>query len=287
MPSTYAHYIFGKKMYRTYDEKVRKIIDANRELYCIGLHGPDIFFYYKALKSNPVSQLGYSMHDEPGEVFFRKAAQILREQKTQEEKKKLLAYLLGFIGHFALDLKCHGYVESKIHKSGVTHSEIEVEFDRYLMTERGINPLTHRLTRHIVASQENAEVIAKVFPTLTVNEIQKSLSGMIFYDRLLLAPWDIKRKILYTGLKVAGKYEGMHGLIVNKEPNPACQDSSLRLEKLMKRAVGCCEKLVYNYLAFLRDEEELSSLYQRDFSAGPDWEKIPVLTYEEEQKYEV
>lgn len=38
-------------------------IEYHRDLYDIGLHGPDILFYYKALKSHPVNQQGHTVHE--------------------------------------------------------------------------------------------------------------------------------------------------------------------------------------------------------------------------------
>ena len=49
MPSTYAHYTFGERMLPLFPAKIRALIQENRALYDIGLHGPDILFYYKAL----------------------------------------------------------------------------------------------------------------------------------------------------------------------------------------------------------------------------------------------
>ena len=43
MPTTYAHDLFGQKVYRQMPDEVKKIIRENGELYRIGLHGPDIF----------------------------------------------------------------------------------------------------------------------------------------------------------------------------------------------------------------------------------------------------
>ena len=56
------------------------------------------------------------------------------------------AYLLGFLCHFALDAACHGYIENKIAVSHVTHTEIESEFDRFLLERQGIEPLSARLS---------------------------------------------------------------------------------------------------------------------------------------------
>ena len=52
MPTTYAHYTFGQEVLKNLDGEIKKIIDKNIDLYNIGLHGPDILFYHKPLKSN-------------------------------------------------------------------------------------------------------------------------------------------------------------------------------------------------------------------------------------------
>ena len=70
MPSTYAHYTFGERMLPLFPAKIRSLIQENRALYDIGLHGPDILFYYKALCSNEVNAVGYKMHDKPGADFL-------------------------------------------------------------------------------------------------------------------------------------------------------------------------------------------------------------------------
>lgn len=46
MPSMYAHFVFGKNVYQKLPSDIKKIIKEHRELFFIGLHGPDIFFYY-------------------------------------------------------------------------------------------------------------------------------------------------------------------------------------------------------------------------------------------------
>ena len=87
------------------------------------------------------------------------------------------AYLYGFICHFALDHSCHGYIEEKIQKSGVTHAEIEVEFDRMLLEKHGHNPITSHLTNHIPTDATCAGVIAEFFPEVTKQEVQQAVSG--------------------------------------------------------------------------------------------------------------
>ena len=97
MPTTYAHDLFGQKVYRQMPEEVKKVIRENGELYRIGLHGPDIFFYYFIFK-NHVSGVGYRMHKEKARAFFIQGMSQVRETKDQA----LLAYLLGFGCHYLL-----------------------------------------------------------------------------------------------------------------------------------------------------------------------------------------
>ena len=58
-----------------------------------------------------------------------------------------------------------------IQVSGISHSEIEMEFDRMLLTEDFLNPLRHDSARHIHPTMENSRVIA---PFLTVSRRRRS-----------------------------------------------------------------------------------------------------------------
>ena len=69
MPSTYAHRRFGANVLDHLPAPLREKLEAHRELYDIGLHGPDLLFYYHAEKSTPVAALGNAMHEQPGRVF--------------------------------------------------------------------------------------------------------------------------------------------------------------------------------------------------------------------------
>ena len=57
MPTTYAHDLFGKRVYRRLPDKLQHLIRSNGNLYRIGQHGPDILFYY-FISKNPVTQYG-------------------------------------------------------------------------------------------------------------------------------------------------------------------------------------------------------------------------------------
>ena len=72
MPATYAHYRFGKMVYRVLPKEIQRMIKENKEAYLLGLHGPDLVFYYRPVGKNEVNQLGVRMHKEPAVDFFEK-----------------------------------------------------------------------------------------------------------------------------------------------------------------------------------------------------------------------
>ena len=63
MPAAYTHYRFGRDVLALLPEELRGVITAHRALYDIGLHGPDIFFFYRPLGHNSVIRLGHALHD--------------------------------------------------------------------------------------------------------------------------------------------------------------------------------------------------------------------------------
>lgn len=262
MPSTYAHYRMGQTVSRCVFERNQDLIKKNKQLFDIGLHGPDILFYYRPLESNKVNAIGYEMHERAGREFFEYAAQVIREN---DNDSRYLAYVYGMICHFALDATCHEYINEKKAQSGVSHTEIEVEFDRSLMLEDGLEPITHKLTGHIVPSKSNSQVISSFFSTINSNEIKAALCGMIRYSNLLTTPLKMKRRLIDTLLRITGNYKEIHGLMVNFTANPLCEDSTKKLRQLYDTALECAVKLIDEYDQYIIEKQELDSIYYYTF----------------------
>ena len=76
---------FGKKVLANIENPdIRRIITEHRALFDIGLHGPDILFFYRPLKSNPVSKAGHLMHAEIAAPFFRQARRVINRSNNRE-----------------------------------------------------------------------------------------------------------------------------------------------------------------------------------------------------------
>ena len=262
MPSTYAHRRFGADVLALLPDGLRATLEQHRELYDIGLHGPDLMFYYKALQSNPVNRLGNAMHEQKGEVFFTRARAVVEHAA---DKDAALAYALGFLCHFALDSTCHPRVEQDVRDSGVSHCEIETEFDNMLLRRDGKDPLHFLTASHIHPSMERAKVIAPFYQGITILQVYDAMKGMVAVHKLLLASSPAKRWVVLTGMKAVGRYEGLHGLVANPQPNPACAESCEQLDALYQKALPLAERLILEYRDTLQTGAPLDQAYQHTF----------------------
>ncbi len=57
-------------------KEYKQLVQEHRGLFDIGLHGPDLLFYYHPLHANAVSHVGFAMHDRPGEDFLLRQAKF-------------------------------------------------------------------------------------------------------------------------------------------------------------------------------------------------------------------
>ena len=280
MPSTYAHYRFGKEVFAALPEPLASLIRENRGLYDIGVHGPDLLFYYKPLGSNAINAVGFGMHAQPAARFFLPAAALCKESAAAS------SYAFGFICHFALDSACHSYIENKIRLSHITHTEIESEFDRSILLEEGKEPLSADLTAHIRPSEEYARIVAPFFG-IKPAEAYKAMRSLVFYNGLLRAPHAVKRGLVNLVLRLSGNYKEMHGMMIAKKPLAVCEDSNMRLKKLFCKAVPEAVSLIAAFDAYVRGEGAFPPAFAETFSHQRGWRNIPVLSPDQEREYEV
>ena len=245
MPCAYAHYRFGNEVLPELPRQIRERILPFKELYDVGLHGPDILFYHSPLIPDRVTRLGHAIHRKSGLEVFSAAAEVLR---AHPDSAMYEAYFYGYLCHFALDCMCHGFVNSFAAKRGVTHNEIEMELDRALTVGDGYDPLRHDTAAHIVPSRRNCAVIAAFYPGLELRDVTKTLKSMVVCLRTLLAPDMVKRRALLAAFAAAGKRRAdLRGLVMSLEPNPVCAESTRRLTELYKLAVPLAITLIADF----------------------------------------
>ncbi len=262
MPSTYAHYRFGQEVFSQLSASLQQVILQEKALFDLGLHGPDLLFYYHPLRPNPTNQVGYELHSQPGLAFFRQAGLVLRKSRYQVAS---LVYLYGVICHFVLDRACHAYVDEKIVSSGCSHTEIEVEFDRSLLVRDGFDPVTKCLTEHIHPTPRAARIVSRFYAGVSPEKAFHAIRAMQFYNALLVAPGKRKRRAIYRLLRLTGNEKEMQGLVVNLKPDPRCADSNRILLELYRQAVPAAAALMEAFLETVQGKHPWDPLYRYTF----------------------
>lgn len=182
MPANYAHYRFGKRVLPTLPADVRQCIQRFRRMYDMGLHGPDIFFYYNPLMKTAVGDLGGKFHSQTGQVFFPTAC-------TAATSEAARAYLYGLLGHYCLDSVCHPYVQKIVDIGEATHVALESEFDRYLLAlDKEPTPHTYDMSKHFKLTRGECMTVAEFYPSATGANISQCVKIMAMGTKFLASP---------------------------------------------------------------------------------------------------
>lgn len=235
MPTTYAHYKFGNEVAAMLPQSYRDAILEEKELFDFGLHGPDLLFYYRIWKQNPVTTRGHRIHRAPAVSFMKRAATCYRGQVTDPEfRTQSLAFLYGFLCHFALDRACHGYINEMARQKLASHSRIEAEFDRYLLLEDGYDPLEKDLASHLHPSVKNARLIREYFG-FTEEMIYESMQSMVVIIHALQGKNPVERKVLTTALDKLHKQSKLE-MIMPLEESETVRAMSQLLAQMFEEA---------------------------------------------------
>ena len=134
-----------------------------------------------------------------------------------------------------------------------------------LLRRDGYDPLKFFTASHIHPSEQNAKVIAPFYEGISEQTALEALKGMIMVHKVLQASNPVKRWVVLTGMKVLGKYDGMHGLVANPQPNPQCAESGKQLDALYQSAIPLAVRLINEYVAGLDTDAPLDAAYQHTF----------------------
>lgn len=283
MPTTYAHWRFGDKCISSLPEELQTIILNNREIFDYGVHGPDIYFYYKCMKHNDINKYGSEMHLIP---FKKTLKEVKDNYKNVEDKNAAIAYMLGFVCHYTLDSYCHGYIDRKAEVSPVSHGKIESQFDRYLLIKDGYNPIKKSVTFSLKPNKKMAKTINTLFNKWNEDVVYKSLKDQKKYLNLLKDNTDFKRNLLIKAFNKFGTTSFID-LLITKENDPRCADSMLRLDKYFDKALEHYPILALSLYNYLENGRKLDDYFSNHFCPKKDYKSIPILSLDMERNYEV
>lgn len=269
MPASYTHYKFGEAVLAQLPSSpTKELLENHKDLFYIGLHGPDILFYYKALQKEDINQLGHRMHFVPARPFFEKA---LAQLPTEADKDAALAYMCGFVCHLALDFSCHSCVEYYLRNTQFSHTEVETYLDRSYLLDDGRDPLTWNISNHIEINEHTAGVIASLFNGLdgvsvSTNQMLRTLKEMKWYNQLFLPTSHTKERLVRAGMKLVGKYEHLHGLIMKRDCDEASQIMVDRLRSYVQDAIPVTIPMIEHFVSCYTTGQVLDERFDNHYS---------------------
>lgn len=140
MPGFTTHYLFGINTYKALkNDSLKKVIFDHHAAYSLGLQGPDIFFYYLPSYAVHENNIGSIAHIEDTGKFLSYLIESRNLFPDKKEAEIAQAYIMGFIGHYLLDCRCHPYIYCRSHFHGKTpeyhasHMTLEVDIDTELL----------------------------------------------------------------------------------------------------------------------------------------------------------
>lgn len=148
MPDIITHYIFGlDTAHNIKDTALYPILKEHRDLFLIGLQGPDPIYYHHLRKKNHKASIASRMHTEKtGDFLVSALCQIKKYTPNSIEFNQGLSYLSGFICHYILDSMAHPYIfylggryvedMPDTHKYIGLHKKVELAIDTILYQER-------------------------------------------------------------------------------------------------------------------------------------------------------
>ena len=198
MPAYYAHYRFGKQVLPSLPADVRQCIQRFRRMYDMGLHGPDIFFYYyNPLNKAVGADLARAFHRQSGREFFTRAC-------AQAQSEAALAYLYGLLAHYCLDSTCHPFVHKMVDIGEARHVALESEFERYLMAKDGIAaPHTHNRGEKLKLTRGECMTVAGFYPPASGGNVIRSVRNMAFSLKFLASPSRDRNRLILEKLSPA------------------------------------------------------------------------------------
>lgn len=218
MSANYTHYRFGRIMLEAMPQEIAQLVQKNRQLYDLGLHGPDIFLYTPWVRRDK-RRLGKIFHKQSGQEFFGRACENIRRQ-SDELFEAAQAYLYGFLCHYALDSVFHPYICAHS-TTGGEHWNMEMELDRHLLILDGNpQPQIVDFSGHIRVSRKDCRVLKLFFPGTSTIVLRHCTWVMHTCQHMLSYPEGKRKQLVEWFLHKCGPTP--ESVIMRREPNPTC-----------------------------------------------------------------
>lgn len=231
MPGAYTHFRFGTELLSLMPPEVRRTVGRFRQLYDVGLHGPDILLYHDPVFRDATVKLAGRFHRQTGTAFFQRVCRAVRMNWSEGAT----AYLYGVLAHYALDSMCHPYISRMEEAGKASHNRIETEFDRYLLELDGKTPPhLYDQTAHMRLTPGECQTVALFYPKVSDTAVARSVKNMAKCTKFLTMPQGTRRQLTTGAMRLV--VPGAADLVMSIGPDPQCSELDKDLLRLYEMA---------------------------------------------------
>ncbi len=257
MPANYTFHRFGAEALRRLPEKQQRPIQRFRRLYNGGLHGADLFFYYRPMLQSEVGELYHTYNSMTGREFFAQACDLLKQNPSEGGT----ACLYGLLANYCLSSQLTPLFREAMAQGNLSRTELEVELDRYLLCLDGRLPAhTQDITPSLKMTRGECVTVSQFFPPATPANLHEAYSGMIFWTRRFAAK---KRTLAETLLKTCRA--SFRDQMMPDHANHKCLHLDSAMADCAARALELYPEMARNLTACRETGEPLGPLFDSAF----------------------
>lgn len=261
MPGNYAHFRFGSALLPTMPPQVRQTVCRFRQLYDMGLHGPDIFRYHDFLIHDATVKLCGKYHHQTGVTFFERVCRTVRMNPSEGA----MAYLYGVLAHYVLDSMTHPLINRTVESGKATRNQIQAEFDRYLLVTDGKIPAhLHDQTAHMQLTPGECQTVAMFYTKVKDSTVGRCVKNMKKCTRLMTVPRGTKRDLMLRSLQWISP--GAADAMIPLHTDTQCQELNEKLLRLSDMAIDRYSLLLEEIQNHLRKKIPLSTSFSLPFA---------------------
>lgn len=245
MPSVIAHCWYGDvACSRMGQDRLQNIIKQNHGAYMIGCQGPDVFFFYhrwpwqNSSNNAKVGKYAALLHRELVNDAFDCFLDYVKEHRDDEVA---IAWMCGYMAHWALDSRCHPYIfyrTGSLHQDiGNDHQMFEGQIDRGVLAVNNTaieDYQSRKLTRY---PERLAEVMWNMMAPLfrehadmnmEKKEVEESLRDFMSFQKFFYDPRGTKCRWVAFGEKFTNTKGLATAMIMPFEYDDALDAMNLR-----------------------------------------------------------
>lgn len=257
MPANYSFHRFGAEALHSLPPQQQRPIQRFRRLYNGGVHGADLFFYFRPMIQSPVGELYHTYHSMTGQEFFTQACELLKQNPSEGG----MACLYGLLANYCLSTQLAPLFREAMANGTVSRTELEVEMDRSLLCLDGKTPAHEQdVSASLKMTRGECVTVALFFPPVTAANAYAAYRSMMFWTRRMAAK---KRNLTQTVLKASrGTFRDQ---MMPDHANHKCLHLDSAMADCFSRALELYPEMARQLTAFREQGTPLGALFAPAF----------------------